>query len=86
MHRGPPELCEGSAVILAPLWRVRQASLRVVSLALEERADYGQAASLAAYANTPITGLALFPTVIGRPLGVMASCSIGRPAAHAIVA
>ena len=34
-----------------------------------------------AYAKTPIAALPLLPTVIGRPLGVMNSCSIGRPAA-----
>ena len=33
------------------------------------------------YANTPIAGLPLLPMLIGRPLGVMTSCSIGRPAA-----
>ena len=42
--------------------------------------------TLPRYANKPIAGLPLLPTLIGRPLGVITSCSIGSPAAHPIVA
>lgn len=38
------------------------------------------------YANTSISGFPLLPTVNGRPLGEIAGCSSGRPAAQPIVA
>ena len=43
-------------------------------------------ATLRYYANTPIAGFPLFPTDIGRPLGVITSSPIGRPAAQPMVA